>query len=146
MNFSWHGCQFLNHNLDFVPVVLYALNNTATVLEPDSGENTTVVFCFSATISQPLDRSPLFLIQPSPLSTANIFEDVVPNGVLLIPQGFVGDYYECVTFTVYGDDEVEGDEVAIFYVLPVQQQDSVVFHLGGDAIVINITDSDGKGH
>ena len=130
------------------------LQPVADVLEPDSGENTTVTGCFSAEISPRLERDAIFNFFTLFSSTALEFVDYVVEGgnffngsSLIIPSDFFGSFFTCISLVILGDDEVESVEEAIFALDASSPCDRVSFPddlPNTGALVIRIFDNDGK--
>ena len=130
------------------PVVLTVLTAEVNVTEPDAGQTTTVTGCFSANLTQPrmMDHSFEFVL--SSLSTASPGLDFFPNlssPLLTIPASFTGSVYAtCLDVLILGDNTPEvSPEVAVYTLRPLAPQDSVVYPLGRNSLVINIFDNDG---
>ena len=128
-------------------VVLTVLTAETNVTEPDVGQNTTVTGCFSANLTQPLMMNHSFEFVLSANSTARFGVDFLPNisSVLTIPANFSRSLFSaCVDITIFGDNIPEiNPEVVVYTIRPLALQDSVVYPLGANSLVINIFDSDG---
>jgi hypothetical protein len=125
-------------------VVLNVSVPPLTVSEGDDGENTTARVCFTATLNQPRSRNSVFELTVSSLSTATLGVDfVVP--LVVVPADFQGEVYmACVNITIIGDDEVEADEMVVFVVVALTQDNIVVSADGSNFVEMTIIDNDGK--
>ena len=136
----------VDQNLIMPPprVILTLLNDTATVMEPDSGETIGVTFCFTARIQEPLSFQAFFRDVPNNASTALAGSDYLPNSIFIPETLPVGESFGCVSMTIIGDDEVEGDEVAVINYVPLVPGDIILFASGASSLNITIVNNDGK--
>ena len=126
-------------------VTLVPLNPVQTVVEPDMFDFINIDLCFTANVSQPLGRDAVFEFVLANTSTATIFEDYAPNiaaPFLTIPALFSGQFFTCAVIQIFGDNEVEGNEVIVSDLVPLSPQDSVA---NDSTLVITIIDN-GQGN
>ncbi len=110
-----------------------------SVTEMDHGEQRVPV-CFSAQLNRTLNRNATFMFPLSNVSTASLGTDFSLLPYISIPAGFIGEFYQCIDFLVFGDLIVEYDEFIIFDIVPVYELDRVY---PNDYLSINIIDDDG---
>ena len=127
--------------------MLLVLDTMLTAVEPDVRETVNVTACYTASILQPLERDAEFefvLISENSTATLSLdfFVPELDRPVLVIPSGEAGEYFRCINVTIIGDDEVEGDEVAVYELVPVDDRDAVLFPSDTMEIVITIIDND----
>ena len=123
------------------PVVLYVRDADFTLLEPDSGMNATVTFCFDARIARPLFTDVTYHVHMTE-GMATEDEDFVTasSPYIVIRSGFNGTFSQCFSVVIIGDDEVEEDEMAVFSIMAADTRNSA----SPDTFTITILDFDGE--
>ena len=119
------------------------LNPEQSVMEAGFGNLTSVISCFSVNLSQPLIRSALFEFALSELSTAVPgFDFNINTSLIIVPGDFIGEFFTCVNFTIFGDFLLESNETIVYEIVPRVTVDTVVFP---GVIRIDILDNDNSG-
>lgn len=120
------------------------------ITELDEGENITVTVCFSAIVSEVLNRDAVFEFVDTSnesVAIASLYSDFIYGfspRLLTVPRNFTGLFQRCLDFIVLGDDLIEFDEVIALVVQPLNGIDSVVYPLNSESLRINIFDNDGQ--
>ena len=121
-------------------VSLFILNPEQIVEEADLGDTSTVISCFSANLSQPLNRVASFQLILSGQSTASFgFDFVINTTSIVVPGNFVGEFVTCVNFTIFGDIMFESNETIVYDVQTEVSIDEVLFP---GTIRVDILDND----
>ena len=127
-------------------VVLTVLTPKANVTEPDAGNITSVQACYNVSIDQPLNEDAIFTFMASPYSTATQDLDYyvdLPSLNLTIYAGNEAPFTTCFDIIIIGDNMVEDDENLVYNLVPLSEQDSVVFPEGFENLTLLIIDNDG---
>jgi hypothetical protein len=107
-------------------VVILFLSDV-NVTEPFQGENRTETVCFNVNLNLPRLRDAIFTFNASNLSTATPGLDFYPTYlVITIPASFTNNTSYCVNLTILGDGLLEDDEVIVFNVAAIAEEDMVL--------------------
>lgn len=122
---------------------LTVLNAEQSIVELDEGDSSSVTACFSANLSESLNRDAVFVLNFLPISTASFGADFLPNTtIVLVPATATGEFITCINFEIVGDDVFEGDEAIVYTIFPQVILDSVMFPGNLSLLTINILDND----
>ena len=124
-------------------ISLVILNPEQSVMEAGLGNVTSVTSCFSVNLSQPLIRGALFELDLLGQSTAEPgFDFIINSSLIFVPGDFIGVFFTCINFTIFGDLLLEGNETIVYDIVPRVDVDTVAVP---GVIRIDILDNDNSG-
>lgn len=127
-------------------MTLQVLDAQFTVYEPDEGHAKHFSGCFSADIGQPLGRDAVFqlIIDANDFANLDLSVNIDSPFTITIPSSFSGEFLQCITGTLYGDNRFEDNRTIIIDVRPHSSVDSVtyVYPPNASSVVIDIIDND----
>ena len=122
-------------------VVLSVVETEFSIMEPDVGQNTTILACVAANISMPSIRDAVFDIVNVTNSTPHF---VISPLRVTIPANFTGTFQTCIQVVVFDDNLMEPNRVITFAIQPLMAPNQVVYPPGSNFVRINIRDDAGK--
>ena len=122
-------------------VVLSVVETEFSIMEPDVGQNTTILACVAANISMPSNRDTVYDIVNITSSTPHF---VISPLRVVIPANFTGMFQTCIQVLVFDDNLMEPNRVIMFAIQPLMAPNRVVYPPGSNFVRININDSDSK--
>lgn len=133
---------FLPSDLD---LTLTLINSSAVINITEPLNTTDVTLCFGATVTVTRRRDAVFYGVPTNSTTLLTDEYALPYPLAIIVQaGFDGEFLECFSVIIYGDDLIEDLEVLEIVLRPELERDRVELPSNATSIVINIEDDDGE--
>lgn len=122
---------------------LTVLNAEQSVVELDAEDSSSTIACFTASMSEPLNRDAIFDLDFMPFSTARFGTDFLPNTtIVLVPASITGEFTSCINFEIIGDDLFEGEETIVFEIFHRVSLDLVIFPGNLSFLSVNILDNE----
>lgn len=132
---------------DTIDMVTMMIEVTETnITEPDVRDTTTIDICFRAAINQTLSRDANFkwvINADQSSATYDIdYSYTLPSSeIVTLQSGTNSSYSFCFNGSVFGDNLIEGNEMAIATLTPLSEKDTVEYPGCLDSLILTIIDT-----